>query len=398
MKHPLPPDVASGFITDWDNLDNLLYISRRKVEALVETLNSLTPDKLGTRKLVVAIATGGTIAMKVENGIRKPDLDFKGVFRHANIQLNDQFEVVSLDAFNIDSSQMDYAHVRELAIVMAYVHKHAKVPFLGFLVLHGTDTLAYTSAAMSLMMGQGLQFNIVYTAAQKPIQEPMSDAPANVRNALYTLEALAAQDMAEVVVVVGDYAILATSSVKVSDIQANAFDAPLHRYVATFNRLEYPVRLAEWLKPKRAQAFTPTIWQGDYSHTLVIKSNLGLSPEVVAKQVDDPHIQAVLFFSYGAGTVYKGVADAIVEPARRRNIPVFVVSPVNTDYKIDYESGLEMVKNGVVPLYMTLPTALAKIEIALRLHAGNVPAMATFMTQSYVGEVPSESSRYVPVT
>lgn len=390
-------EIEAGFLRAPDDLGLLTLVKPEAVKHWVAELNAMDPKALKGKKLVAAVGTGGTIAMKTEDGIRRPDLDFAGVFGFAHAGLNESFCVKSLDMCRIDSSQMDYRHVRELAIVMTYVWRHVTVPFIGFLVLHGTDTLAYTSAAMSLMMGQGLPFSIVYTAAQKPIQEPMSDAPMNLRNALYLLESLHARDMAEVVVAVGDQAVLATSSVKVDDTMANAFDAPLHRYIATFNRLEYPVRLADWLNPKRKVAFDPTIWEGDFSHTLVVKSSLGLDPEMTARQVEDPRVQAVLLFSYGAGTVYKGVSDAIMEPARKKNIPTFVVSPVNTEYKVDYESGLEMVKSGVVPLYMTLPAALAKIEIALRMHAGDVRAMSRFMTTNYVGEIPSERSRFVPV-
>jgi hypothetical protein len=70
------------------------------------------------------------------------------------------------------------------------------------------------------------------------------------------------------------------------------------------------------------------------------------------------------------------------------------VSPVNAEYKVAYASGKDMMNRGVTPLYMTLPAALPKIEIALRMHAGDVAAMARFMTTNYVGEIPSERSRF----
>lgn len=125
-------------------------------------------------------------------------------------------------------------------------------------------------------------------------------------------------------------------------------------------------------------------------------SNLGLNPEVVSRQVSDPDIRAVLLFSYGAGTAYDGVVDAIVEAAKEKGIPVFVISPVNAEYKIAYESAKKMVKKDIIPLYMTLPSALAKIEIGLRLHEGDVSALARFMTESYVGEIPREDLRFNP--
>jgi hypothetical protein len=55
------------------------------------------------------------------------------------------------------------------------------------------------------------------------------------------------------------------------------------------------------------------------------------------------------------------------------------------------------VQEGVIPLYMTMPTALAKIEIALRKYLGNTAAISRFMTDNYVGEIPGETSRFSPI-
>ncbi|MDD9912418.1 MAG: asparaginase domain-containing protein [Alphaproteobacteria bacterium] len=390
------PEISCGFLVA-DDLANLTYLTPEKVQAWVDDLNRTTDEELAGRQLVGAIGTGGTISMKVENGIRLPDLDFQGVFSRANSGLNDRFVVKALDAFQLDSADMDYSHIRDVAIALTYAWKNLKVSIMGFLIPHGTDTLQYSAAATSLIMGQGLPFSVVYTASQKPIQYPMNDAATNVKNALYTLEALHANNMAEVVVVMGDYAVLGTSAVKIDDMAANAFDAPLHRYIATFNRMEYPIKLADFLAPARGIPFTPTIWKGDYSHTLVIRSSLGLDPDSIARQLKDKRVQAVIWFAYGAGTIYQGIGDAMMPIAKERNIPVFITSPVNTDYKVDYASGLEMMKQGVVPLHMTLPSALAKVEIALRMHAGDVDAMCRFMVSNYVGEVPTEQTRFVPV-
>jgi L-asparaginase len=394
----LPPDVTAGFLPDPDNLDHLTLIDAQKVRDFVAALNAQNAAKMTSKKLVAAIGTGGTISMKVVDGIRVPDLNFDSILQQAGGILHDRFSVLGLDAFQIDSSQMDYRHVRDLAIVLTHVWKQCRVDLAGFLVLHGTDTMAYTAAAISLLTGQGLPFSVVFTGAQKSIQEPVNDAAANLQHSLFTIEALHNADMAEIVVVMGDHAMLGTSAVKVNDTLVNAFDAPLHKYVTTFEALEYPVRLAPWLRPRRPQAFEPTIWaQARYAHTLIVNSSLGLDPALIARQVADEAVQAVLLFSYGAGTVYEGVTEAIMKTAAVRNIPVFVVSPVNAEYKIAYESAQHLVEQGVVPLYMTLPTALAKIEIALRGHPGDTAAISAFMTNNYVGEIPGETSRFSPI-
>lgn len=391
----LPPDLAAGFLADPDNLDHLVLIDAKAVKQFISDLNAHAAAKKDSRKLVGIIATGGTISMKTVDSVRSPDLDLAGILQQGGGGMAERFDLVGLDAFRIDSSQMDYRHVRDLAIALTHVWENCKADLAGFLVLHGTDTMAYTAAAFSLLTGQGLPFSVAFTGSQKSVQEPMSDAPANLQHALFTLEALKNADMAEVVVVMGNKAMLATSAMKVDATRVNAFDAPLHQYVATFDTMEYPVRLAPWLNPRRKKAYEPTIWaQAQYAHTLIVHSALGLDPALVARQVADDAVQAVLLFSYGAGTVYDDVTQAIVSVARQRGIPAFVLSPVHAEYKAVYESARDLLQQGVTPLYMTLPTALAKIEIGLRKYPGDRAAISRFMTDNYVGEIPGETSRH----
>lgn len=385
-----------GLLYDSCDLSNLTYIKEEDLKIYIEGLNALSPDEYEDKKIVVALGTGGTIAMtKDVEGKLVPDLNFNRIMNFVSPYLKENFLVKGLDIFAIDSSQMDYTYMRDLSICICYIWKKLKIPVIGFLVLHGTDTMTYSSATISVMMGQGLQFPIVYTGAQKPISEPVNDAVTNLHNALYTLEALDENKMAEVVVVMGDMAVLGTSAEKVDDSQVNAFEAPLHKYVARFNRLDYPVKLAPWLQSRRDKKFDPLVWGDSFSHTLLIKSHLGLCPDMVARQVKDEQIKAVILYSYGGNTVYKKIIDKILPTVKERNLNVFVVSPVNAELKTVYDSAYHMVKSGVVPLYMTLSAALAKIELAIRMHPDDPQAISEFMITDYVGEIPSDASRYI---
>lgn len=386
------PDIQKGFVEPPDDLSQLCLIDAAGVRALADEVNAIAPESLGGKKLVLIVATGGTLAMTTTDGVRLPAFTWQDVFRLTQGLVQDRFEIRGLNAFCIDSSQMDYRHTREIAITLTYLWNHIKVPFLGFLVTHGTDAMSFSGAALSLMAGQGLPFSVVYTGAQQPLDDPMSDAPINLRNALCTLEALHDRDMAEVLIVMGDRGMLATSAEKVDDSAANAFDAPRHCFATRYNRLSYPIPLAPWLNPRRKVPFKPTIWHGDYAHTLVIKSTLGLDPRLVARQVADEAVYAVILYSYGTGSVNKIVMRETLKAAQEKNIPVFIVNPVEADYETHYDSASCALKMGAIPLNMTLSAALAKIEIALRLYPDDLPALSRFMTESYVGEVPSRES------
>jgi L-asparaginase len=389
-------DISKGFAENPADLSLLKNIAPEKVRIFVQEMNALSPADLKNRDVVAVISTGGTISMKRgADGTLTPDLDFQGIFNRTHQSLNEDFLVRGLDAFCIDSSQMNYSHPRDLVIAMTYIWHNVKIKLAGFMVLHGTDTMSYSSAAVSLMMGPGLPFSVVFTGAQKPIQEPINDASTNIRHAFYTLQALHKQDMAEVIIVMGDVAILATSSEKMDDTQANAFDAPIHRHVARFNRMEHPVPLAAWLRPRRQVAFEPKIWFGDYSHSLIIKSVLGLSPELVARQVRDETVHAVVLYSLGAGTIHEDVIRAILPEAQQKNAPVFIISPVHANIKMTYESTRHLLEQGATPLYMTLSAALAKIELALRMYPGDLAAISRYVAMNDVGEVPTEQSRFL---
>jgi len=388
--------MDDNFLEDPFDLSNLRYSSADKVNEFVNHINSIDIDVLTSKNLIIIIGTGGTISMKIENGVSIPDLDCEKIIEVGVSHLRDKFTVESFELFSLDSSQMNYSHISEIAIVISYIYSKINSDiFLGFVLFHGTDTMSYSSAALSLILGRGLPFSVVYTGAQKPMQEPMSDAVNNVRNSFYMLESLKNYNRAEVVIVMGRIAVLGSSSTKIDDEKIDAFTSPMHKYVAKFDKLEYPVVLADWLNERRDEDFHPLIWNDKYGHSLLVQSVLGLDPEVIMQQMDNNKIKAVILYSYGASTVYKKLIDKIIIKADNINVPVFVVNPTNAEPKPTYLSGKEMLDKGVIPLFMTLPACLAKIEIAWRKYKNDIEKISEFMIESYVGEVPSEQSKYI---
>jgi len=80
-----------------------------------------------------------------------PSLDFQKIFSRVEPGLNDKFQVESLDAFAIDSANMKFSNVHDLVIIINYLSHHIKKEFLGFLILHGTDTMAEASGHLAAM-------------------------------------------------------------------------------------------------------------------------------------------------------------------------------------------------------------------------------------------------------
>ena len=129
-------------------------------------------------KKILLIATGGTIASgRTEEGlspkIRAGEL-LQYVEEHRTFCSVDVIQPFSLDSTNV------YArHWLELAsLVEAHYEKYD-----GFVVSHGTDTMAFTAAALSYLV-QGSRKPIVITGSQKPIDLPVTDARTNLLDSL----------------------------------------------------------------------------------------------------------------------------------------------------------------------------------------------------------------------
>ena len=131
-------------------------------------------------RTILIIYTGGTIgSVQTAVGGLAP-LDFSEIHRHVPELVQDHLtiEAVSLEP-PIDSSNMSVKHWVELVRMI-----HSRYDeFDGFVILHGTDTLAYTASAMSFML-EGLHKPVILTGSQLPIGLPRPDGRENLLSAV----------------------------------------------------------------------------------------------------------------------------------------------------------------------------------------------------------------------
>lgn len=129
-------------------------------------------------KRVLIISTGGTIAsIKTENGL-VPGISSTQLLEYLNIKL-EGVEIDTLDLLNIDSTDI---RVENWILITKTIEKHYE-DYDGFVVTHGTDTLAYTAAALSYLI-QNSRKPIVITGAQKSISNEITDAKMNLVNSI----------------------------------------------------------------------------------------------------------------------------------------------------------------------------------------------------------------------
>ncbi|MEM4703222.1 MAG: Glu-tRNA(Gln) amidotransferase subunit GatD [Candidatus Pacearchaeota archaeon] len=169
------------------NLEKICDVKKEKRERVVEQDKKLPK--------IVIIATGGTIASKVDYAtggvlaVGKPQDLLESYPELKNVV---QFEIQV--PYSIDSSQISSREWKKLARLVAKILNRKDIK--GVVILHGTDTLHYTSSALAFML-HNLNKPVVLTYSQRSIDRGSSDAHLNLKCACY----MALSDVAEVMIV-----------------------------------------------------------------------------------------------------------------------------------------------------------------------------------------------------
>lgn len=167
-------------------------------------------------KKILLIATGGTIASKAGKNGLKPELSSSGLLDCVP-EIRAFCEAESVQIFNIDSTNVTPDHWVTLARTIQENYDR----YDGFVVCHGTDTMAYTASVISYMV-QASPKPIVFTGSQQPIDKEDTDGRINLRDSfLYA----ASDDAADVVIVFQGKVIAGTRAKKIRTKSFNAFDS-----------------------------------------------------------------------------------------------------------------------------------------------------------------------------
>lgn len=245
------------------------------------------------RKHIGLIYTGGTVGMAMTPQGYAPMPDFAGALSRllaAHGAALPRYTLVEY-AQPIDSTNatpQDWQAIgRDIA---ARYNDHD-----GFVVLHGTDTMAYTAAALSFML-QGLRKPVIVTGSQIPLGAARSDAPQN----LITAMQLAASDaINEVALYFNQRLLRGNRATKVSTECLDAFDSPNYPRLAEVGidvRMNAAALLA---RPAQERFELP-----EYGTHLVLPVRFvpGM-PASVVQALIDLKPQAMILQCYGAGNV-----------------------------------------------------------------------------------------------
>ena len=193
-------------------------------------------------KRICMIATGGTIASAEDGSGLAPALSGQELAAYVpEVKSICKLEIQQL--MNIDSTNMRPADWLRIgtAVISAYDR------FDGFVVLHGTDTMAYTAAALSYLI-QGSPKPIVLTGSQQPMASPFTDAKLNLYQSLLYASDPRSRDVS---IVFGGAVVAGTRARKQRTMSFNAFTSVNFPEIALIrgNRV---IRAADAARPSTA--------------------------------------------------------------------------------------------------------------------------------------------------
>ncbi|WP_299584341.1 asparaginase [uncultured Microbulbifer sp.] len=171
-------------------------------------------------KKTLILYTGGTLGMRRSESGYVPDADLEGALGRLLQDVIGQLPSYDFQALDplLDSANMQPQDWYRIASLIRDNYSH----YSGFVVLHGTDTMAYTASALSFAL-QGLAKPIVVTGSQIPLREMRSDAYNNLIAALL----LSGSDsIGEVCLYFNGKLLRGNRAVKVSSGSLNAFTSP----------------------------------------------------------------------------------------------------------------------------------------------------------------------------
>ena len=188
----------------------------------------------------------------------------------------------------LDSSNMTLHEWNIIATDIENEYSH----FDGFVIFHGTDTMAYTASALSFML-EHLSKPVILTGSQIPLSEIRNDAVDNVITSLWLC---AHQPIKEVCIYFNQHLLRGNRTQKVSSEHFNAFDSPNFPHLASIGidiELNKPLLLKPAQAPFHKQALRP--------HFIAnFRLFPGFSSEVLAFLLQQP-LRGLVLETYGAG-------------------------------------------------------------------------------------------------
>jgi L-asparaginase len=332
------------------------------------------------------IFTGGTISMSEDpaTGALRP-INFDRLREFLPELKNTGINISSVPFLPlIDSSDVSPEHWEKIAKTIYENYDD----FDGFVVLHGTDTMAYTASALSFML-ENLSKPVIFTGAQLPVGQLRSDAKENLLTAIEIASAYESGQavVPEVCIFFEDTLFRGNRTTKKNAEHFNAFNSynypPLAKagvHIKYYrNYIHYPDTRTNLVLNTKTDR-----------NVAILKLFPGITAETVSAILNIPKLRAIILESFGAGNAprKKWFFDALLE-ASERGIIIVNRSQCSTG-SVEmgrYETSLNLMNAGVISGYdITTEALVAKLMYLMGKYTNN-QTVKTYLTSSICGEV-----------
>ena len=320
-----------------------------------------------TKSAILLIYTGGTIGMKVDEELQAlTPFDFS--------QILEEVPELKKFAYRIDSYTfsplIDSSDVEpSLWVSLAELIEEKYDEYDGFVILHGTDTMAYSASALSFMT-EGLTKPVIFTGSQLPIGSPRTDGKENLISAV---EIAAAKDqegnaiVPEVCICFDNVLMRGNRTTKINSDNFRAFRSENYPPLAEAGiSIKYNTGLIR--KPESWNT-RPVFHKTLDTRVSILKIHPGITPQVVRNILCGPESRAVILETYGAGNApsKEWFLDLIREADRMGKIILNVTQCMAGSVNMDiYATGKSLKQSGVLSGYdSTTESALAKLFFLL---------------------------------
>jgi len=257
-------------------------------------INTAAPAK--PEASILIIYTGGTMGMIMDQNKALVPFDFEMILsqiptlKSFNLELN----VIAFEK-PIDSSSILPYHWSLIAQIIEEGYEEHD----GFIVLHGTDTMAYSASALSFML-EGLQKPVIFTGAQLPVSSPRSDAQENL---ITSIEVAAAKrngkPIVQEVCIYFDYLLLrANRSKKVESQNFDAFRSENYPPLAEAGiHIDYRYNYILQKEPK--EKFTVSKKLSD--EVMILKLFPGINRKMIESITSIEGLKGIVLETFGSG-------------------------------------------------------------------------------------------------
>lgn len=304
--------------------------------------------KENVRPHILIIYTGGTIGMieDIETKVLKP-FDFSHLIDNVPKIKMLNYDIENIQ-FNppIDSSNMNPVHWRQIAHAIESNYDS----YDGFVILHGTDTMAYTASALSFML-ENLNKPVIITGSQLPIGEVRTDGEENLITALQVAAHTNSKGEAmvrEVAILFENHLLRGNRSSKVS---ADNFNAFLSNNYPDLANIGLDINFNETVLYRTTNNRPLMVHNNMDPNVLILTLFPGITKEILQHQLSTPGVKGVVMRTFGAGNspsdqqFTSTIADAVNRGVVIVNVTQCSTGSVNSNL---YDTGDALAKAGVI--------------------------------------------------